>query len=178
MGRADGPLGAPALVMAATVVALFVLSRLVEVLELIAIAMLVALVLRQVANGLCRFGLRPWVSVLLLFGAFAAVGFLVWTVVVPDVIRETQQLLSRAPRELGEAAARSRREQGLFRLLPDLRQMVDGLQGYIARLDSRLPQLLQRVGRYSSTPWPRRSWRCFWPWTRARWSGASCGWCR
>ena len=135
-----------ALVLAATVVALLVLSRLVEVLELIAIAMLLALVLRQVVNGLCRFGLRPWMSVLLLFGAFAAVGFFVWTVVVPDVIRETQQLLSRAPRELDEAAARSRQEQGLFRLLPDLRQMVDGLKGYIAQLDGRLPELLRRVG--------------------------------
>ena len=69
-----------ALVLAATVVALFVLSRLVEVLELIAIAMLLALVLRQVVNGLSRFGLRPWMSVLLLFGAFAAGGFLMWTV--------------------------------------------------------------------------------------------------
>lgn len=113
-----------ALVLAATVIALFVLRRLVEVLELMAIAMLLALVLRQVVSGLCRFGIKPWMSVLLLFGAFLAFGFFVWAVVVPDVIREAQQLLSRAPRELDEAAARSRREQGVFRLLPDLRQMV------------------------------------------------------
>jgi len=113
-----------ALVLAATVIALFVLRRLVEVLELVALAMLLALVLRQVVSGLCRFGIKPWMSVLLLFGAFLAFGFFVWAVVVPDVIREAQQLLSRAPRELDEAAARSRREQGVFRLLPDLRQMV------------------------------------------------------
>lgn len=135
-----------ALVLAATVVALFVLRRLVEVLELVAIAMLLALVLRQVVNGLCRFGIKPWMSALLLFGAFLAFGFFVWAVVVPDVIRETQQLLSRAPRELDEAASRSRREQGVFRLLPDLRQIVEQLKGYIAQLDGRLPQLLRRVG--------------------------------
>ncbi len=57
--------GAPLAVLLA--VGFLISYKLVPILELVAIAILIALVLRTVVNRLCGIGLKPWMSIVALF---------------------------------------------------------------------------------------------------------------
>ncbi len=68
--------GAPLAVLLAAGVLL--VYRLLPVLELVAIAMLLALVIRTATNWLRHRGLGPWMSTLTLFVALGAFGAFLW----------------------------------------------------------------------------------------------------
>ena len=74
------------------VAALYLVYKLLFVLELIAVAALLALVLRSAVDGLKRHGLPAWLAVLTIIAGIAAFGAFVWFVVIPNVIREARRL--------------------------------------------------------------------------------------
>src|SRR5919199_4229979 len=88
---------------------LFVAYELLTVLELVAIAILIALVLRTFVNQLSKIGLKPWMSALVLLGALVVFGVFLWLKVVPNVVRELQDLTSTVPSYLDSLADQSRR---------------------------------------------------------------------
>jgi predicted PurR-regulated permease PerM len=87
--------GAPLAALLAA--ALLIAYRLSPVLELMAVAMLVALVVRTALDRLREAGLRPSASALVLLSVRAALGAFVWLIVVPNVVGETHTLASEVP---------------------------------------------------------------------------------
>lgn len=136
--------GAPLAVLLAA--GLFIAYRLLPVLELAAIAMLIALVLRTLVNRLSDIGLKPWMSALVLLGALGAVGIFLWLTVVPNVLREVQDLISTAPAYLDSLVELSRHLNSNFGLFPDLSSLSDQLQGFLYQELSSLPTLLMGAG--------------------------------
>ena len=67
---------------------------LLPILQLIVLAMLLALVLRTVVNGLERLGAPPWLAVLIVILGVGALGALIVFVIVPNVTREVQILIN------------------------------------------------------------------------------------
>lgn len=135
--------GAPLAVLLAT--GLYLAYQLLFILELIAIAMLIALLLRSVVDWLKGYGVRPWMSSLLMVGVFVSFGIFIWFVLLPNVLEEIQKIFSTTSGILNQAATQSREEQGIFALLPDLTAITNQIQGYLAGLENRLPQLTNEI---------------------------------
>lgn len=136
--------GAPLAVLLA--VGLLLAYKLLPVLELVAIAMLAALVIRTVVNRLHEAGLRPWMSVAMLLSVFAAFGALIWLVVVPSVLREISTLASAIPAYADSLTELSRRLHTDVGLVPDLSYVVDRIQVRAERAIESAPQLLAGIG--------------------------------
>lgn len=130
------PLAAIVLVVSGT--ALFLLYKLLPVLELIAIALLLALVLRTLVRGLERARSPTWLSVVVLLVGIGAFGAVAWLVMVPNLLREFRQLTSAGPGSLQSVA-------NLFRhlpLIPDASSLSEQLRGYLSGLLNSLPTVL------------------------------------
>ena len=108
--------GAPLTVILAA--GLLVAYRLLPVLELVALAMLVALVLRTLVNGLRKVGVGPWASSLLLLAALGAFAGFVWLVLVPNLLREIYAPASAAPGYVDSLVELSDRLRGGLGLVP------------------------------------------------------------
>ena len=122
---------------------LFVAYRLLPVLELVALAMLVALVLRTAVRSMERAGSPAWLAVGVLVVGVGALAVLVWLVVVPNVVREVRILASAVPGyanawvELADKVA----------FIPDRAQLVGRIQGSFSQLAGMLPSLAKLVAR-------------------------------
>ena len=102
--------GAPLTVLVAAT--LFVAYQLLFVLELIAIAALLALVFREIVRGLGRYELRPWMSTVLMVGVLLGIGAVLGLFLAPNLILEVQSLVSgRDNGVLNEAADRPARSR-------------------------------------------------------------------
>ena len=128
--------GAPLAVFVAA--GLFVAYKLLPILELVAIAMLIALILRTIVKGLEKRGAPTWLAVTTLVGVIMAFGAFLWLVVVPRVVREAQILISRAPEYLNSLERLASR----VTFVPDLSQIVDRLQDLLSQLTGSLPSLI------------------------------------
>ncbi len=117
---------------------LFVAYKLLPILELVAIAMLIALILRIIVKGLEKRGAPTWLAVTTLVGVIMAFGAFLWLVVVPRVVREAQILISRAPEYLNSLERLASR----VTFVPDLSQIVDRLQDLLSQLTGSLPSLI------------------------------------
>lgn len=111
-----------------------------------AVAMLVALVLRTVVNRLCALGLKPWMSVVVLLATLVAFGGGVWLLVVPNLLREAQLLVAAVPGYLGSLAEQSRRLHENASFVPDLSRLSDRLEDLMIRFVNSLPLLLVGAG--------------------------------
>lgn len=116
------------------------------ILELVAVAMLLALVLRTAADRLQEGGLRPWMSVAVLIGAFAAFGSFVWLVVAPNVLREASVLTASAPEYVDSLSEPFRHLSANVGVLPNLSHVADRLRGHLERLIDSIPGLLMGLG--------------------------------
>lgn len=142
--------GAPlaAIVLVVLAVGLFVASRLIFILELIAIAALLALVLRVIVNGLERLGLPAWLAVTVIIAGIAAFGAFVWFVLIPSVLEEFRALTSEGPdglqHRLQELISQASELLGGLPLIPEdfLGQLPQRLEQYLSGLLGNLPNAL------------------------------------
>ncbi|HET7478412.1 MAG TPA: AI-2E family transporter [Rubrobacteraceae bacterium] len=136
--------GAPLAVLLAA--GLLIAYELLPVLELVAVAMLLALVIRTVANRLHEAGLRPWMSVAVLLISFATFGSLVWLVVAPRILAEVSALAAAMPGYADSLTHAARRLNEDVGFVPDLSHVADQIKGRAERGIESLPRLLAEVG--------------------------------
>lgn len=125
--------GAPLAVL--IVVGLYLVYKLIFILELIAVAMLLALVVRSALDGLKRIGLPSWLAVVTMLAAIAVLGTLAWFVVIPDIVQEAQKLL--IPEGPGSL------QQRVQKLISQATDLLSGLPFVSHDFISRLPQRLK-----------------------------------
>lgn len=114
---------------------LLIAYQALEALKLIVLAVLIALVLRSVVQGLRKLGAGPWLSATVLLVALVAFGAFLWLVVVPNLVREAQVLSSQAPGYVESLADLARRVS----FIPDPSQITDRLQDLLSQLLGSLP---------------------------------------
>lgn len=133
-----------AVVLVGLALAIFIIVRLIFILELIAIAALLAMVIRVIMDGLERYGFPPWLAVGTIVAGVAAFGALVWFVLIPSILEEIQALV---PEDQGSFEDRFQalvsQIQDLLGGLPFLTD--DFLSGFPERLQSYLTGLLGTV---------------------------------
>ncbi len=130
--------GAPFAVPVLVAAGLFLLYKLVPVLELVAISALLALILRTFVLRLGRLGIRSWEAALILLGIIAAIVVFIWLVLIPNIVREVLVLSSSLP---GYA-------NSLNHLLGRLHQnlgLTPNLSGYLIKLEDYLTSLLGSI---------------------------------
>lgn len=128
--------GAPLAVLLAA--ALYLGYRLIPVIQLVAVAVLLALVLRTAVHGLRSLGLGRAVSVLVVAAALGGFGVFVGLVIAPRVMREVEILYARFPSYV-DSLERVSQNLGF---LPDLSSLSDRLTDLFYRSVGSLPSLL------------------------------------
>jgi predicted PurR-regulated permease PerM len=123
------------------VVALVIAYRVLDVLKIVALAVLLALVLRTVAKGLDRLGLSPFLAAIILLAGVGAVGTLLYFVVLPEVAREVKRLVSSSG--TGSLTAL----EGYLGGLP----FSSELSGLLQQLQTQLTGFMEAVPRVLST---------------------------
>jgi predicted PurR-regulated permease PerM len=131
--------GAPLAVLLAA--GLLIAYEALPALELIAVAMLIALVLRTFVRSLGRLGAGPWLSVIILLAAFGALGAMFWLVLVPNLVREAQTLASQMPGYIDSLANLARDVS----FVPDPSELTDQLKSNFSQLINSLPSLATTV---------------------------------
>jgi predicted PurR-regulated permease PerM len=132
--------GAPLAVLLAA--GLLIAYEALLALELIAVAMLIALVLRTFVRGLGRLGAGPWFSVIILLVAFGAFGAMFWLVLVPNLVWETRTLASQAPGYIDSLANLAQDVS----FVPDPSELANQLKSSSSDLINSLPSLTTRIG--------------------------------
>jgi predicted PurR-regulated permease PerM len=135
--------GAPLAVF--LVVALLILYRLLPVIELVAVAALLALVFRTVLAWLQQFVQVRWIAILLLISIVLGFGLFVGLVIVPNLIEETAQLSTALPRYLSRLIALSESLQAQFPFAPGVAQGLQQLRNLVEPLVNSIPALLTRT---------------------------------
>ncbi len=135
--------GAPlALLMAAII---YILYKLVLVLEILAIAALLALVLRTSLRWLQRVVKVRWLAVLLLVGLVLGFGSFVVLFVVPNFITETQILISQLPEYLNHLRNFATSLRTRFTFIPDISLALVQLRSFLLRILDIFPELLKNA---------------------------------
>lgn len=137
--------GAPLAVWVAA--SLYILYKLLPVLKLVAVAMLIAVILRTLLRWLQKLVKPRWIAVLLLVGLI--IGFVVFlaAVVFPSLVDETQKLLMALPSYLNALITLSQRLHQSLGFVPDLSQGLTRLRNFADQILNSFPLLLsQTVG--------------------------------
>ncbi len=135
--------GAPlALIMAAIA---YILCRLVLVLEIVAIAALLALVLRTSLRWLRSIVKVRWLAVLILIGLIVGFGAFVVLLVIPNFITETQILISQLPNYLNRLKEFAIGLRSKWSFVPDISQALVQLRSFLVGLLDFFPLLLRNT---------------------------------
>lgn len=134
------PLGAIILVVSAIV--FFLVRELLPILELIAVAMLLALVMRTIVRGLNRAKFSTWLSVIVLLIILGGLGALIWLVMIPHLLAEFRQITSSGFGSL-ESVAKLLSD---LPLVPDLSNLSERLRDYLSGVFGYLPTLVYTAG--------------------------------
>jgi predicted PurR-regulated permease PerM len=137
--------GAPLAVMLAAV--LYILYQLLPVLKLIAVATLVAVILRTLLRWLQRVVNQRWVAVLLLAGLMGGFGAFLIMVILPNLLDETQQLLIALPSYLNSLINLSIDLHSKFSFVPDLSQGLAQFRNVAYQFLMSFPLLLSQTFR-------------------------------
>ncbi|XGV98005.1 MAG: AI-2E family transporter [Leptolyngbya sp. BL-A-14] len=135
--------GAPLAVMLAA--ALYILYELLPVLKLIAVAVLLAVVLRTLLRWLQKLVKVPWLAVLILVSLIVGFGVFLFAVIFPSLVDETQQLLVAIPSYLNALTALALRLHSSFGFLPDLSQGLTQVRNFANQLLGSFPLLLRQT---------------------------------
>jgi len=146
--------GAPLAVILAA--AFFVAYRILFILELIAIALLIAVLLRAVVDGLGRLGIGPRISAGIMVLALVAIAAAFWFFLVPRVTQEVQQLITSRPSGiLNQAQDKANDRSGIFGFapgalplgfVPDVSSLIEQLRTYLSQtLYNQLPTLAREI---------------------------------
>ncbi len=135
--------GAPlALVLAAIA---YILYRLELVIEIVAVAALLALVLRTSLRWLRRIVRVRWLAVLILIGLIVGFGAFVVLVVVPSFITETQILIQQLPTYLNRLRNLAASLRSRWSFVPDISQGLVQVRSFLRGLIDLFPQLLRNT---------------------------------
>ncbi|WP_250635696.1 AI-2E family transporter [Nostoc piscinale] len=129
--------GAPLAVILAA--GLYIIYQLLPVLELIAIAALIALVLRTLLRFLQKLVKSQDVAVLLLIGLIIGFGVLLTTVVIPNVTFQVQNLLTTLPAYLNTLTGDVEQLRRKFTFIPDISLSLIQLRNFINQLLGGVP---------------------------------------
>ena len=132
--------GAPLAVMVAA--ALYILYQLLPVLELIAVAALIALILRTLLRWLQKLVRSQDVAVILLIGLILGFFVVLATVVVPSVTFESQKLLTTLPTYLNTLTGDVEQLRRKFPFIPDISQALIQLRNLTNQLLGGVPVFL------------------------------------
>lgn len=133
--------GAPLAVFVAT--ALLILYHLLPVLELIAVAILLALFFRTALRWLQKIVVIRWVAVMIMAGMIVGIGLFFALVMIPSLIEEAQNLARTLPNLLNFLIKDSRQIHKTFSFVPDLSQGLEQLKGPIEQIFRLFPGLLR-----------------------------------
>lgn len=137
--------GAPLAVMLAAV--LYILYQLLPVLKLIAVATLLAVILRTLLRWLQKLVKQRWIAVLILVGLVGGFGVFLITFIVPNLLGETQQLLVAFPNYLNSLINLSITLHSRFSFVPDLSQGLAQFRNFTDQFLLSFPLFLsQTVG--------------------------------
>jgi len=128
--------GAPLAVLVAA--ALYLAYRLLPVVQLVAVAMLLALVLRTAVRGLRGLGVGRRISVLVVVAALVGFGAFVGLFIVPRVMREIQLLYAQFPRYVSSLEKLSQN----VGVVPDLSRLTDRLTDLFYQTVGSLPSIV------------------------------------
>ncbi len=128
--------GAPLAVLVAA--ALYLAYRLLPVVQLVAVAMLLALVLRTAVRGLRGLGFGRRISVLVVVAALVGFGAFVGLFIVPRVMREIQLLYAQFPRYVSSLERLSQN----VGVVPDLSRLTDRLTDLFYQTVGSLPSIV------------------------------------
>ena len=123
------------LVAAGVYVGLLIAYQLLPVIELVAVSLLTALILRTVAKGLGRLGVPPWTMPIILLVGLGAFGAFVWLVVVRNVIHESRELISLAPSYIDSLVNLASNVS----FIPNPPELAAGLQDLLWQIANSLP---------------------------------------
>ncbi|MFB2920950.1 MULTISPECIES: AI-2E family transporter [Aerosakkonema] len=124
--------GAPLAVILAAV--LYILYRLLPVLELFAVAALVGLVLRTTLQLFQKLVKIRWLAVVMLVSIVVSLGLFLALIVIPNLFTEAQVLSLALPNYLNSLIKLSQRIHQNVSLVPDLSQGLAQLRNIIDRL--------------------------------------------
>jgi predicted PurR-regulated permease PerM len=134
--------GAPLAVLLAA--ALYILYQLLPVLKLVAVAMLLALILRTLLRWLQKLVKLRWLAILILIGLLVGFTILLTTVIFPSIIVESQKLLIALPDYLNSLILLSGRMHQNVGFIPDLSQGLTQLRNFADQLLSQILSLFPR----------------------------------
>lgn len=135
--------GAPLAVLLAA--GLLIAYKLLPDLELIAIAMLIALVLRSIAHEARRLGAPPWAAAIITLGVIGAAAAFLWFVVLAHVIQQAQMLAAAAPKYLRSLSDLSAQVHSSVGFVPNLSPSVGRLENIFSSLFNSLPLLVGKL---------------------------------
>ena len=129
------------------VVGLLIAYELLPDLELVAIAVLIAVVLRSIVDGVQRIGAPSWMAAIITLVAIGGVGAFLWLVVLPGFVEQAQTFASAVPGYLEDLSRLSDRlPEGVAGYVPDLSEnLAERLRDTLSPLLSSLPQLLTNL---------------------------------
>jgi predicted PurR-regulated permease PerM len=127
------------------VLALLILARLQTILELIAIAILLSLILQTLLHQLEKLIKRRWLAVLaLVIGIFGLV-VLLPIVILPDFLNEFQKLALKLPEYLSNLTQQSQNLHAKYNFVPDVSQEIAKLSDFLYGLLKSFPLLLEKA---------------------------------
>jgi predicted PurR-regulated permease PerM len=135
--------GAPLAVLFAAV--LYILYQVLPVLELIAVAILLAVILRTLLRWLQKLVRQRWIAVLVLIGLIGGFGVFLFAFIFPNLLGETQQLLTALPNYLNSLIEISVRLHRSFRFVPDLSQGLTQFRNFADQFLSTFPLLIRET---------------------------------
>jgi predicted PurR-regulated permease PerM len=135
--------GAPLAVL--LVLALLILARLQRILELIAIAILLSLILQTLLQQLERIIKQRWLAVLALVIGIFGLFILLPIVILPDFLNEFQKLALKLPQYLSNLTEQAQSLHTNYRFIPDVSQEIAKLSDFLYGLLKSLPLILEKV---------------------------------
>lgn len=135
--------GAPLAVL--LVLALLILARLQTILELIAIAILLSLILQTLLCQLERLIKRRWLAVLALVISIFGLFVLLPIVILPDFLNEFQKLSLKLPEYLSDLTEQSQNLHANYRFIPDVSEEIAKLSDFLYSLLKSFPLVLEKA---------------------------------
>lgn len=135
--------GAPLAVMLAA--SFYILYQLLPVLKLIAVAILVAVILRTLLRWIQKVVEQRWIAVLLLASLIGGFCIFLVAVVLPSLLEETQQLLVALPAYLNSLINLSIKLHNSFGFVPDLSQGLAQFRNLADRFLLSFPLLISQT---------------------------------
>lgn len=135
--------GAPLAVL--LVLSLLVLYQLRAVLELLAIAIILSLILQTLLFQLERLIRQRWLAVLFLITLILSLTVLLPIVILPDLLTEFQKLAVKLPEYLSSLTEQSQNLHARYRLIPDISQEIAKLNDFLYGLLKSFPLVLEKA---------------------------------